>query len=122
LYFLYGGNKKVMLSLAAVLNSKLINIYYRNFAITNRDATPQLKKIDLDKFPIINFNEETKNYLSILSQKMLDFNKQLITIPKDSDKWNLIKEEMVETDKLIDQKVYELYGLTKDEINIIETK
>lgn len=122
LYFLYGGNKKLMLSLLAILNSKLINIYYRNFAITNRDATPQLKKVDLDKFPIINFNEENKNYLSILSQKMLDFNKQLVSIPKDSDKWNLVKEEIEKTDKLIDQKVYELYGLTEEEIKIVENK
>ena len=53
LYFLYGVNRDMLLYLLSLLNSKLMNVYYRNFAVTNRDTTPQLKNIDLDRFPIV---------------------------------------------------------------------
>ena len=55
LYFIYTDedkNKEDLIFLTGLLNSKLMNVYYRNFAITNRDATPQLKKVDLDKFTL----------------------------------------------------------------------
>jgi hypothetical protein len=40
---------------------------------------------------------------------------------KAVDEWNKIKTEIEETDKMIDQKVYELYGLTDEEIKVIES-
>ncbi len=39
-------------SCLAILNSKLIDFLYKNILVTNRDTTPQLKKIDLDRIPI----------------------------------------------------------------------
>jgi len=42
--------------------------------------------------------------------------------PENSNKWNSTKEEIEKADKLIDQKVYELYGLGEGEIKIIENK
>ncbi len=36
------------------------------------------------------------------------------------NRWIQLKSEIFRTDKLIDQKVYELYGLNKKEIEIIE--
>ena len=35
-----------------ILNSKLIDLLYKILLVTNRDTTPQLKKIDLDRIPI----------------------------------------------------------------------
>ena len=36
------------------------------------------------------------------------------------EKWEKLKKEIEETDREIDQKVYELYGLTEEEIKIVE--
>ncbi|WP_243149532.1 TaqI-like C-terminal specificity domain-containing protein [Clostridium niameyense] len=36
----------------AILNSKLINWYYKNFLITNKNSTPQIKKYRLNSIPI----------------------------------------------------------------------
>lgn len=36
------------------------------------------------------------------------------------NKWNSIKSEIEKTDRKIDEEVYKLYGLTKEEIEIIE--
>jgi len=36
----------------AVLNSRLMEEYYRSFLVTNANSTPQIKKMDLDSIPI----------------------------------------------------------------------
>lgn len=54
--------------------------------------------------------------------KMLNLNKQLQSIPENSDKWNSLKAEIEKTDKEIDRKVYELYGLMEEETKIVEGK
>ena len=51
---------------------------------------------------------------------MLDFSEELQKHQKGSERYKKIKEEIEKTDKIIDQKVYELYGLTEEEIKIIE--
>jgi tRNA1(Val) A37 N6-methylase TrmN6 len=77
-YFVYtedDKNESELKSICVLLNSKLLNCYYKNFAVTNRDATPQLKKVDLDKFPII--LPTNLNPLIELADKMLSLNKRL---------------------------------------------
>ncbi|GAI23519.1 unnamed protein product, partial [marine sediment metagenome] len=120
LYFLYGANRDTLLYLLALLNSKLINAYYRNFAVTNRDTTPQLKNIDLDKFPIRAPSDETRVHLARLAQKAIALNREIQTTLLHSDRWNSLKSELAETRKFIDNAVYDLYGLTEEERQIIE--
>jgi restriction endonuclease S subunit len=36
----------------AILNSRLMEDYYRQFLVTNANSTPQLKKMDLDSIPV----------------------------------------------------------------------
>jgi len=127
LYFLYteeDNNKDLLLYILAILNSQLVNSYYRNFAVTNRDSTPQLKNIDLDKFPIkqINFSNPTDtnlyHKLIALVKVMLDLNKKIQTA-KGREKEH-IQRQIDKTDKEIDNLVYRLYGITKEERKIIE--
>lgn len=47
-------------------------------------------------------------------------NKELREMPEHSDKWESVKSEIEKTDKKIDEEVYKLYGLTDEEIKIIE--
>ncbi len=126
LYFIYGRNENDLLYLLTILNSNLINSYYKNFAVTNRDATPQLKKMDLDEFPIREINlsdkKEKAKYdkLVKLAKEILKLNKELQKTTEKSDEWYRIKKEIEKTDKIIDQKIYKLYGLTAEEIKIVE--
>jgi len=102
-----------------LLNSKLINCYYKNFAVTNRDATPQLKKVDLDKFPIL--LPKDKQPLITLVDKMLSLNKRLNEIgDKKTDERARIEEEIKKTDAEIDELVYKIYGITEEEKKVIE--
>jgi len=122
LYFVYGTGRNTLLFILAVLNSRLINVYYRNFAVTNRDTTPQLKNIDLDKFPIVvATNELQENTLVTLANKMLELNKKLQKAQKGLDEWHDIQKQIEQTDKKIDTLVYDLYELTEAERRIVES-
>lgn len=122
LYFLYtkdDDNSDLLIILLAILNSDLMNCYYKNFAITNRDSTPQLKNVDLDRFPII---------LPKDSNKILEISKNLLNLRKAvlafGDKRNNAREKLeAEVDELykkLNKEVYALYGLNNNEQKIIE--
>ena len=64
----------------------------------------------------IDYNELIK-----LSQQMLELNKKLQDVSENSDKWSDIKREIEKTDKEIDGKVFELYGLGEEERKIVES-
>lgn len=55
-----------------------------------------------------------------LARKMLALNKELVAEEENSEKWLKIKDEIRMTDQKIDQEVYRLYGLTEEEIRIVE--
>ena len=120
LYFIYGVDKKKLHFLLALLNSRLINTYYKNFAITNRSSTPQLKNIHLNKFPVIEGSFTQRKIITNLSEKMVFLNSQLIKLETNSEKWKSIKSEIEKTDRKIDKEIYKLYGLTQKEIKILE--
>lgn len=122
LYFIYGPSKDTLLYLLAIINSRLMNIYYQNFAVTNRDTTPQLKNIHLDEFPIAEGNSIAKNKLTNLAQQMLNLNEDLQKCPEDSDRYRIIQSKIEKVDKQIDQLVYKLYSLTPEEIEVVEGK
>ncbi|MDL0118800.1 TaqI-like C-terminal specificity domain-containing protein [Halobacterium salinarum] len=52
-YFLYDYKESVSPGvLLSIMNSKLFQFYYSQKMVTNRDSTPQLKKLHLDRFPL----------------------------------------------------------------------
>jgi len=120
LYFAYDSDKETLLYLLAILNSKLMNAYYQNFAITNRDSTPQLKNVDLDKFPIVKPTDKQKTEVAKLAELMLNLQKEAQEITKNTDKHNRLKTEIEKLDEKIDRAIYKLYDLTDEEIATIE--
>jgi len=54
-----------------------------------------------------------------LVNQMLELHKQLTSAKTDHDK-TVIQRQIDATDRQIDLLVYELYGLTEEEINIVE--
>ena len=51
---------------------------------------------------------------------LVRLNKKFKNVPKNSNKWNSIKDEIDKIDKKIDEEVYKLYGLTPEEIEMVE--
>ena len=114
-----GYNLKFIL---ALLNSKFVNNWYlANFQSGLHIKINELQNIPIPKIVFLDLKEKANHDdLVKLADKMTKLNNELQEIPENSNKWNSIKEEIVKTDKIIDQKVYELYGLGEEEIKIIE--
>jgi hypothetical protein len=53
-----------------------------------------------------------------LVERMLELHKRSPRTPKEQE---MVKREIESTDGRIDRLVYELYGLTEDEIRIVES-
>ncbi len=104
-----------------VINSKLISRWFISaFDKLQRKIFPQFKVNELARFPIYKADSKQQKIIIDLVDKILELNKEFNKVPENSNKWNSIKEEIEKTDKKIDEEVYELYGLTLEEIEIIE--
>jgi len=55
-----------------------------------------------------------------LGEAMLDLHRKLVAAVTDQEK-AVFQRQIVATDRLIDRLVYELYGLTEEEIGIVES-
>lgn len=127
LYFLYNNKTALHLNyLLGILNSKLLTAYYRAKAVTNRNSIAQLKKVDLDQFPIrmINFEDRSDNArhkeIVGLVARMLNLRKQLTASKAPHDK-TAIERQIEAADQEIDRLVNELYSLTAKEIKVVES-
>ena len=91
-----------------LLNSKLLNYYYSLLVPEKGKVFAEVKIVNLEKLPISNANFKYQNAIANIVAKILAAKR---TNPQ------------ADTSKLeaeIDQLVYQLYGLTEEEITIIE--
>jgi methylase of polypeptide subunit release factors len=129
-YSVQSRNEYNLKYLLILLNSKLLSFYFRNkFEEAHiRGGYLQFKKIYTSQIPIYkidfsNKKEKAKHDESVeLADKILDLNKQLQSIPEHSNKWDSVKKEIEKTDREIDERVYELYGLGEEEKKVVEGK
>lgn len=113
-------NESNLLFILGILNSKLINYYYKEFFITidvlkNALLSIPIPKIDFDN----NIEKQLHNQLVNLVTQMLKSKKQIEGALTDANK-NFFNNKCSSLDRQIDNLVYKLYGLTDDEIKIIE--
>ena len=111
----------------ALMNSRLLSGYYRLFLKSTKKVFSEIQARQVEELSVrqIDFNnpEEKKmhDYLVILADKMLELNKRLaLTSDIPSAELDKFTHEIESTDAEIDQKVYELYKLNKEERQIIE--
>ena len=125
LYFLYSNLSELKYKyILGLLNSRLMNYFFQAKSLTNKKSIAQVKKVDLDQLPIrvINFDNPADvamhDKMVALVETMLDLHKQL---PGLSGIQREMAEAQIErADAEIDALVYRLYGLTDDEIAIVE--
>ena len=109
-YGIYNLEQDIFYLLVAILNSKFISYYFK---VKFKDKTLSggylaINKNTIQDIPFVDIDDDKKEQLILLSKKINDNN---------SDHSSLL---IIELEKQIDQLVYELYGLTDDEIKIIE--
>ncbi|MBX2977314.1 MAG: N-6 DNA methylase [Ignavibacteriaceae bacterium] len=105
-----------------ILNSKLMKYYFSKTLSDRKETFPKIKGVQLKNLPI-------KNHIKLPNEslkRLLNFVHQNIALHEKINRCNLIQEKQTlqrqieATDKQIDKLVYELYGLTEEEIRIVE--
>ncbi len=129
LYAIYPKNSKepmALLYLLGLLNSLLATYFIRIIALNlTKGAFTKVRTNQLARFPIrtIDFDNPADaarhDKMVSLVETMLDLHKKLAEAKTPQAK-RLLQQQITLTDRQIDALVYELYGLTEDEIEIVE--
>lgn len=124
LYFLFNKQREVdWLYFLGLLNSRLMSAYYRTKALTNKESIAQVKKVDLDRLPVVVPDLRNKGPKTVHDQivhlvhQMEDLARQTPRTPSERDK---LERRMAAAQGDIDALVYELYGLSDREIAAAE--
>jgi type I restriction-modification system DNA methylase subunit len=113
--------------LCAVLNSRLMSECYRAFAVKAvRKLFPKIVINNLREFPIPtelgesrkNSSPEFRKVSALVDLMMVSHNK--LTTAKTPHDITQLQRQIAATDKQIDQLVYQLYGLSDEEIALVE--
>jgi hypothetical protein len=107
-------------NILGVLNSNLIGWYFRKkFQINDDDTFPQIMIRDILQFPIPKIEPKIQNEIEKNVDFILQLNKELQTetLPEIKEQ---IQSRIGYCEDKINEIVYGLYGLTEEEIKIIE--
>ena len=109
--------------LAGLLNSRLLDWFLKNGSTTFHGGYFAANKQFLDQLPIEwprpNDNRSRHVRLVSLVTLMLDLHVRQAAAKTPAEQ-NALARQIAHTDQQIDALVYELYGLTDDEIRIVE--
>ena len=94
--------------LVAILNSTLLNLYYNKKFTTNADVFPYIKGIHLKQFPLPPQDRTEAVKITVLVNTILSKKKQNPQADTSAE------------ENAIDKLIYQLYGLSEDEIKQIE--
>lgn len=111
----------MQMSILGILNSKLFWFFISNTSTALKGNAYRLtpKYLNNFKFPNLNENKNKLNEINRLVRKILTLYQDSANckVPKEE---KLLKIQINKVDEQINARVYELYGLTDDEIDIIE--
>ncbi|MBU1932026.1 N-6 DNA methylase [Patescibacteria group bacterium] len=114
--------------LLALFNSKLLNWYYQSFLKSTKKVFSEIQARQIAQIPIkkVDFGNagEKQKHDKIVSSvsEMVALIAELQKLPQNTDRYNHLKKEIEKLDRQIDEEVYKLYGLTNEEIKIVEEK
>lgn len=113
------------LYLLGLLNSQVLDFVLHSMASTKQGGYFEYKPMYVQQLPIrkIDFNNPTEyashDKIVQLVEQMLTLNKQLAKASVPQTK-TVLKRQIEATNRQIDELVYQLYGLTGEEIDIVE--
>jgi len=97
--------------------------YFSHIAVQRRGGYFEYLTIYVSQLPIhpVNFSDPAEKAMHdkmvSLVERMLELHKRNPRMPQEQE---MVKREIESTDRAIDRLVYELYGLTEEEIRIVE--
>ena len=106
----------------AILNSRLIRFYLSNVSSNIAVTQSMLKQLPIRRLNFSNpLEKRIYHHFMTLADKMLKLNKRLSPIRNTPcNKRDELLQQIEQTDKQIDNLVYDLYGLTEEERQIVK--
>jgi hypothetical protein len=107
------------------MNSKLMDFAYSFINPEKGEALAEVKKKHVEQLPIrpINFSNPADkarhDKMVSLVERMLELHKRNPRAPQEKES---LAGEIASVDRSIDELVYQLYGLSEEEIKIVEGK
>ena len=108
--------------LVGLLNSRLVYFWLKNRGKQLGDL------LQIDKGPLLEIplyvpgKAQQKRIINLVDTIMALSKKHQAIKSKQTSETERLKRQIEETDSEIDELVYELYGLTKEEIKVVEEK
>jgi hypothetical protein len=108
-----------------ILNSRLFVLLYRLLALESGRVLAQVKPTVLAQLPIRRIDNSNRKEVSLredvshLVNEMTSLHMRLANMKTSHERVSL-ERQIAATDGEIDQLVYQLYGLTEEEIKIVE--
>jgi len=127
LYNLIGSSDVSLKFILGVISSRLGKWFWLKHNSDFKSLFPKIKKTQIEAIPIVKIFPENKNavkqYESVISlvDKIIQLRQQLETTKLDTQ-IQQIQRTIDHTERKIDKLVYELYGLSEEEITIVEGK
>ena len=104
-----------------ILNSKIMTFFHLHKSVkSQRDLFPKITLNDLRKFPIKLPKEEQEGKIIELVSQMMELQNKLHDEKISGNEKERVEQQIRNIDYEIDQEIYKLYGLTKEEIKIVE--
>lgn len=111
--------------LLAVLNSKVVNFWFKNIYVNDDTLFPHIQKNQLESIPIPLLDmsntqdKEMHDKIVNLVDNIIALNKKL-SAEKNPNSITIINRQINAVDKQIDSLVYKLYNLNDEEVKIVE--
>ncbi|MDP1760157.1 MAG: Eco57I restriction-modification methylase domain-containing protein, partial [Candidatus Woesebacteria bacterium] len=105
--------------LTALLNSKLIYFWLKQKGKKQGEQL-QIDKEPLLETPLFKAEESEQEKIALMVHQIMAKNAEFHRTSQNTDKWHSLKAEIEKLDSEIDEEIYKLYGLTAEEIKIIE--
>ncbi len=107
--------------LTALLNSKLIYFWLKQKGKKQGEQL-QIDKEPLLEIPLFKAEESEQERIASMVNQIMAKNAEFHRTSQNTDKWHSLKAEIEKLDSEIDEAIYKLYGLTAEEIKIIESE
>jgi hypothetical protein len=125
IFTIRGASLENEMFLLGIINSRLTEFFWKTMFADFKDSFPQVTIFSLEQLPVcvLDASKPTDkarhDKMVSLVEQMLAAKPQLASAQSDKDK-DFYENKCAALDLQIDALVYELYGLTPDEIKIVE--
>ncbi|MCL4480877.1 MAG: BREX-1 system adenine-specific DNA-methyltransferase PglX, partial [Candidatus Thermoplasmatota archaeon] len=105
----------------ALLNSKVLEFYLKNISTPFRGGYFSYGKRFIDKLPLLIPKDSRFDSVSSLSKEQVNISKKMQNLP-NTDERDLLEREYDKRCQELNQMIYEIYGLNKSEITLLEDR